>query len=74
MNLDVDSKREVIPTCEHNILKMNEATSCQLAHKWSIGQWHEMVRFGGQRSRTYEAEDRLGGLVKGRAGFLVLLI
>jgi len=67
-------------TCE------NKWTSCDVSwHRWSRGQGHEVINFGGQevkgqRSRSHKTEDTLGGLVDisfstllGRIGFLVIL-
>ena len=54
-------------TCRHNILNTNRFW-CQLAHvaQWAVAWSDQLWGPGGQRSRSrsYQAEDRFGGLMK----------
>ena len=49
-------------TCEHDILKTNEPILCQLTQ--GKGMKRSALGSGGQRSRSYDAEDRFGSLAE----------
>jgi len=56
----------LLPTCDHDILKMNELILMQIgtSDPWGEGMKCSTLGSVGQRSRSREAKDRFGGPMK----------